>query len=68
MERMRVVEGVEEEEDEGLPFLLKDWSDSCLVIASITVVGTFTADKKKRRQKLFGYAGVLVIHLVVSRE
>lgn len=44
MERMREVEGVEEEEDEeeeGLPFLLKDWRDSCLVMASTTVPGTF---------------------------
>lgn len=51
MERMRVVEGVEEEEDEeeeGLPFLLKDWRDSCLVMASTTVAGTFTGDKTDR--------------------
>lgn len=50
MERMRVVEGVDEddeEEEEGLPFLLKDWRDSCLDMASITVAGTFTGDKKK---------------------
>lgn len=49
MERMRAEEGVEEEEDdeeEGLPFLLKDWRDSCLVMASTTVPGTFTGNKK----------------------
>lgn len=48
MERMRVAVGVEEdddEEEEGLPFLLKDWRDSCLLMASITVAGTFTGGK-----------------------
>lgn len=51
MERMRAEEGVEEEEDdeeEGLPFLLKDWRDSCLVMASTTVPGTFTGNKKHK--------------------
>lgn len=51
MERMRVEDGVEddeEDEEEGLPFLLKDWRDSCLVMASITVAGTFTGHKKNR--------------------
>lgn len=53
MERMRVVEGVEDEEDEeeGLPFLLKDWRDSCLVMASTTVAGTFTGDKKQKENE-----------------
>lgn len=50
MERMRTEDGDEEdkedeEDDEGLPFLLKDWRDSCLVMASTTVAGTFTEDK-----------------------
>lgn len=51
MERMSEVEGVEEEEDEeeeGLPFLLKGWRDSCLVMASTTVAGTFTGEKKQK--------------------
>lgn len=51
MERMRVEDGVEddeEDEEEGLPFLLKDWRDSCLVMASTTVAGTFTGHKKDR--------------------
>lgn len=47
MERMRV-EDDEEDEEEGLPFLLKDWRDSCLVMASTTVAGTFTGHKKNR--------------------
>lgn len=53
MERMRAVEGGDEEEDEeegGLPFLLKDWRDSCLVMASTTVAGTFTWDKKQKTE------------------
>lgn len=47
---MRAAEGVDEEEDEeeGLPFLLKDWRDSCLVMASTTVPGTFTGDKYQK--------------------
>lgn len=52
MERMRVEEEVEEEEEEGLPFLLKDWRDSCLVMASITVPGTFTGSKKQKDRNL----------------
>lgn len=51
MERMRAIEGVEDEEDdeeEGLPFLLKDCRDSCLVMASTTVPGTFTEDRKQK--------------------
>lgn len=54
MERRRAEEGDEEdveEEEEGLPFLLKDWSDSCLFMASITVLGTFTG-KNTKGQKL----------------
>lgn len=45
MERMRLEEGVEDEEEEGFPFLLKGWRDSCLVMASTTVPGTFTGNK-----------------------
>lgn len=51
MERMRAEDGEEEEEDEeeeGLLFLPKDWRDSCLVMASTTVLGTFTGEKKNR--------------------
>lgn len=42
------MEDDEEDEEEGLPFLLKDWRDSCLVMASTTVAGTFTGHKKDR--------------------
>lgn len=42
------MEDNEEDEEEGLPFLLKDWRDSCLVMASTTVAGTFTGHKKDR--------------------
>lgn len=45
MERSRAAGGEEEEDDEdedGLLFLLKDWRDSCLLMASTTVAGTFT--------------------------
>lgn len=46
MERVRTEEEDEEDEAEELfPFLLKDWRDSCLVIASITEAGTFTGNK-----------------------
>lgn len=46
MDRMMAVDGEEDDDDEeGLPFLLKDWRDSCLVMASTTVAGTFTKDK-----------------------
>lgn len=46
MERIRTEEEDDEDEDEELfPFLLKDWRDSCLVIASITEPGTFTGNK-----------------------
>lgn len=38
----------DEEEEEGLLFLLKDWRDSCLVMASTTVAGTFTGAKKEK--------------------
>lgn len=50
MDRMRAEDGEDEDEDddeEGLPFLLKDWRDSCLVMASTTVAGTFTEDKRQ---------------------
>lgn len=57
MERIKAEEGVEEEDDEVevFPFLPKDWRDSCLVMASITVAGTFTGNKKI----VFCYAGLL---------
>lgn len=44
MERIRTEE--EHEDEELFPFLLKDWRDSCLVIASITEAGTFTGKIK----------------------
>lgn len=47
MERMMVVQGVEAEEEDGLPFLLKGWRDSCLVMASITEAGTFTGNRSQ---------------------
>lgn len=50
MERIRVEEEVEEEEAEGLPFLLKDCRDSCLVMASTTVPGTFTGSKNRKTE------------------
>lgn len=50
MDRMRAEDGEDEDEDddeEGFPFLLKDWRDSCLVMASTTVAGTFTENTKQ---------------------
>lgn len=50
MERMAAEDGEDEEdedeEEEGLPFLLKDWRDSCRLMASTTVLGTLTAMKR----------------------
>ena len=49
MERIRTEEEDEEDEaEEPFPFLLKDWRDSCLVIASITEAGMFTGNKKQK--------------------
>lgn len=64
MERMVAEDGEEDEEEdeeeEGLPFLLKDWRDSCRLMASTTVLGTLTA---MNRDILFVY---FIISLLLS--
>lgn len=59
MERIRTEEEDDEDEDEELfPFLLKDWRDSCLVIASITEAGTFTGNKTENAMQMFSVVSV----------